>query len=301
LKRILSGLLPLLVVVSVGISQHKQSPALASLVEAERAFARTSVEKGIRESFIEFFADDGIGFDPHPISVKEAYLKQPAPATRPPVVLDWQPVYADVSRAGDLGYTTGPYTFTNNSPEKRSTHYGFYFSIWKKQADGSWKVVVDCGIDTPDHSSQKFEFKPAPQIRSGSVKSKLDLEKERAALVDLDRQFLKTSSSLGTMNGYLKYLSKDARLHRNSGFPVVGESAIRSFLTANNAELTWEPIKSDISQSDDLGYTYGSYELKPPKTNETEKGYYVRVWKRDQKSNWKLALDTLSPVPPETK
>ena len=143
MRRILLGLLLLLVVVSGGIGQYKQSPALASLVEAERAFARTSVEKGIRESFIEFFADDGIGFDPHPIKVKEAYLKQPAPATRPPVVLDWQPVYADVSRAGDLGYTTGPYTFTNNAPDKKSTHYGFYFSIWKKQADGSWKAVED--------------------------------------------------------------------------------------------------------------------------------------------------------------
>jgi ketosteroid isomerase-like protein len=301
LKRILSGLLLLLVVVSVGIGQREQSPALISLVEAERAFARTSVQKGIRESFIEFFADDGIGFDPHPVKVKEAYLKQPAPATRPPVVLDWQPVYADVSRTGDLGYTTGPYTFTNNSLEKKSTHYGFYFSIWKKQADGSWKVVVDCGIDTPDHSSRKFEFKPAPQIRSSKAMSKLDLETERAALVHLDRQFLEVSRSLGTMNGYLKYLSKDARLHRNGSFPVIGESAIRSLLSASNAGLSWEPIKSDVSQSDDLGYTYGSYELKLPKTNGTEKGYYVRVWKRDQKGNWKLELDTLSPVPPETK
>jgi ketosteroid isomerase-like protein len=301
LKRILSGLLLLLVVVSVGIGQREQSPALTSLVEAERAFARTSLQKGIRESFIEFFADDGIGFDPHPIKVKEAYLKQPAPATRPPVVLDWQPVYADVSRAGDLGYTTGPYTFTNNSPEKKSTHYGFYFSIWKKQSDGSWKVVVDCGIDTPDHSSRKFEFKPAPQIRSSKAMSKLDLETERAALVHLDRQFLEVSRSLGTMNGYLKYLSKDARLHRNGGFPVIGESAIRSLLSESNAGLSWEPLKSDVSQSDDLGYTYGSYELKLPKTTVTEKGYYVRIWKRDQKGNWKLELDTLSPVPPETK
>ena len=301
MKRVLSGLLLLLVVASVGIGQRKQSPALVSLVEAERAFARTSVEKGIRESFIEFFADDGIGFDPHPTRVKEAYLKQPAPATRPPVVLDWQPVYADVSRAGDLGYTTGPYTFRNNSPDKKSTHYGFYFSIWKKQADGSWKVVVDCGIDTPDHSSQKFVFKPAPRVSSDKATSKLDLENERAALVDLDRQFLKVSRSLGMVNGFLKYLSKDARLHRNGAFPMVGESAIRSFLSANNAELTWEPIKSDVSQSDDLGYTYGSYEMKSAPSNAIEKGYYVRVWKRDSRGNWNLVLDTLSPVPPETK
>jgi hypothetical protein len=37
----------LLVLVSLSTGQHEQSPALASLIEAEGAFARTSVEIGI--------------------------------------------------------------------------------------------------------------------------------------------------------------------------------------------------------------------------------------------------------------
>src|SRR5437763_16613391 len=138
--------LVLLVLPSARSQEQKLPPALASLVEAERAFAPLSVAKGVRESFLTYFADDGINFQPHPTNTKEALRKRPAPATPPPVTLDWYPVYADASHAGDLGYTTGPYTFTDHSQQSRPTPYGYYFSVWQKQADGCWKVAVDSGI-----------------------------------------------------------------------------------------------------------------------------------------------------------
>ncbi|MFS8084220.1 MAG: YybH family protein [Acidobacteriota bacterium] len=280
------------------MSQRKSSAALDSLVAAEKAFAATSVAKGIRDSFLMFFADDGINFQPHPTKTREAYLQRPAPATRPPVELNWRPIYADVSRAGDLGYTTGPYTFRDLSPEKRPTRFGYYFSIWKKQTNGEWKVMVDCGIGTPDHSNSKVEFRPASQIKWKAAR-KIDLETERASLLDLDRKFLQDLQSRGVVNGYLSYLSNESRLHRDGLLPMTERAAIRAYLSSQVSTLTWAPIKSDVAQSDDLGYTYGSYEMKFAGTNKTEKGYYVRVWKRDGRGVWKLVLDTFSPVPPE--
>ncbi|HYR77544.1 MAG TPA: nuclear transport factor 2 family protein [Pyrinomonadaceae bacterium] len=298
MKNVLSVLLTLTVFCSLGFSQQKSSPSLDSLVAAENAFAATSVAKGIRESFLMFFAEDGINFQPHPTKTREAFLKRPAPATRPPVELNWRPVYADVSRAGDLGYTTGPYTFKDLSPEKAPTRYGYYFSIWKKQANGEWKVAVDCGISTPE-PTQQLEFKPAPQIK-WKVSRKINLESERASLIDLDRQFLKTSESPGIVESYLRYFGSEARLHRDGLLPMTERAAIRSYLSSQISKLSWTPIKSDVAQSVDLGYTYGSYELKFAGTNKTEKGYYVRVWKRDDRGNWKLVLDTFSPIPEES-
>jgi ketosteroid isomerase-like protein len=292
-------MLALGVLISLGFSQRKSSPALDSLVAAERAFAATSVEKGIRDSFLMFFADEGINFQPHPTKTRESFLKRPAPAVRPPVELNWRPIYADVSRAGDLGYTTGPYTFKDLSAEKRPTRFGYYFSIWKKQTDGAWKVVVDCGIETPDHSSQKLEFWPAAQIKWKAARN-VNLESERASLNDLDRQFLKTSQSLGIVESYLKYLSSDARLHRDGLLPMTERAVVSSYLSSQISALSWTPIKSDVAKSDDLGYTYGSYELKFAGTNKPEKGYYVRVWKRDGQGAWKLVLDTFSPIPAES-
>lgn len=300
MKRNLLLLLLLMALVCVGLGQKRQPQSWTSLVEAEQAFARTSVEKGIRDSFLMFFADDGIYFNPHPVKTREDILKRPAPAARPPVELNWRPVYADVSRAGDLGYTTGPYTYTDKSPEKKPTRYGFYFSIWKRQPDESWKVVVDCGIHTPDHSSQKFELIAAETLARG-LWPKRDLDAGRAVLLDLDRRFLQTVRSEGLTNGFLKYLSPESRIHRDGEFPVLGREAIKAYLAKQTSEFTWAPIKSDVADSEDLGYTYGSYEKKSPQANATEKGYYVRVWKRDTKENWKLVLDTVSPIPPDNK
>lgn len=300
MNRTLSATAVILTLVGSGIAQKDKSlpPALSSLVEAERAFARTSVEKGVRASFIEYFADDGIAFQPDLIRVKETYLKRPAPAMKPPVTLNWQPVYADVAQAGDLGYTTGPYVFTDQSPEKSPTRYGFYFSVWKKQADGTWKVAIDCGIATPDQSHQTFEFKPAPRIQTKNAHASPGLVEQRNALIDLDRQFLRAASSHGTLNAYFRYLGEGARLHRNDVFPVTNKEASQSLLSKVE-RFTWEPIGADVSSSDDLGYTYGKYDLKLTRTEQSEKGYYVRVWKRDVNDKWKLVLDTLSPMPPE--
>lgn len=298
MKRILSVLLSLMVLSSISFSQRKSSAALDSLVAAEKAFAATSVEKGIRESFLMFFADDGIYFQPHPTNTREALLKRPVPAVRPPVELNWRPVYADVSRAGDLGYTTGPWSFKDLSPEKKPTSYGYYFSVWKKQPDGAWKVAVDCGMETPDGSEMQLEFRPAPQTKWKTGR-KINLESERLFLIDLDREFLKALQSSGIVKGYQQFLSPDARVHRDGMFPMTTPGAIRTFLSTKISTLSWSPIKSDVAQSGDLGYTYGSYEVKFTDTNKTEKGYYVRVWKRDAGGKWKLVLDTFSPIPAE--
>ena len=276
-------------------------PALSSLVEAERAFARTSVEKGVRDSFYEFFAEDGINFQPHPTNTREAIRKRPAPATRPPFTLNWEPVFADISSAGDLGYTTGPYSVTDQSPEHRPTRYGYYFSVWKKQADGNWKVVIDAGVQTPAPASpQPISLHTARASEFKQKSATVNLEAERAGLINLEREFLKASKADGVVKTFLDFMSDEARLHRNDIFPLTGKDSIRSFLSGKTMMLTWEPIKADVSQSNDLGYTYGSYELKEGSA-PVEKGYFVRVWKRNKDGKWKIALDTTNPLPPEQK
>jgi ketosteroid isomerase-like protein len=280
----------------------KPSAALDSLVAAERAFARTSVQKGIRESFLEFFAEDGVNFQPHPVKTRAAILKRPAPPTRPPVVLNWEPAYADISSAGDLGYTTGPYVLTDNSPQKHPPHYGFYFSVWKKQSDGNWKVVIDAGIDTPDQSRRKFPLEAAPvsgrQMKRVAVDRNYDASSH---LKNLDKEFLAAANSAGLIPTFLEYLGDYPRLHRDGHFPFTDCDAIRSFLLLHPVKMSWQPMYSDVARSGDLGYTYGSYELRDAKTDKVENGYYVRVWKRNRDGVWKIALDTLSPLPPEEK
>jgi ketosteroid isomerase-like protein len=59
--------------------------------------------------------------------------------------ISWKPVNAEVAQSGDIGYTWGNWKFT----AKDTTYYGNYFTAWKKQKDGSWKVTLDGGNSTP--------------------------------------------------------------------------------------------------------------------------------------------------------
>ena len=105
---------------------------LRSLVSAENDFSRLSAEKGTREAFITFFADDGVIFNPSPANGKQIWMSR----EKAPGVLTWTPIFADISEAGDLGYTTGPYEFRRAAGEK-PVGFGFYMSIWRRGADGA--------------------------------------------------------------------------------------------------------------------------------------------------------------------
>lgn len=308
MKRLCVVLIALLALSLSAVSQEQnRSPALASLVAAERAFARTSVERGIRDSFLAFFADDGINFQPHPTKTREAFLSAPpAPTVQAPITLNWEPVWADVSGAGDLGFTTGPYTLTDNSPQQRPTRHGYFFSIWKKQPGGDWKVVLDVGTQNPAPAPQPPAFHAARSSAAhvrGSRDAKRSREEGRAALLELERTFLKETRARGFLKAFVAYLTDESRLHRQQQLPLIGSNAINRFLALKPPVAAWSPLFADIAESGDFGYVYGTYELKdnPAQASAIEKGYFVRVWKLGQGGKWKVALDLNSPLPPEQK
>lgn len=283
-----------LLAMTVLTQQKTITPELLRLANAERAFAKMAVDKGVREAFYNNFAEDGINFQPHPTNTREAYRKTPAPATPPPITLNWAPIYGDIAESGELGYTTGPYTVEDRSPAKRPTRHGMYSSVWKKQADGSWKVVLDLGIqlDSPV-APLDAPFQAAPQWKvKRAYKSD---EAIQAELLATERAFFKQASG-GASHAWQKYLSETARIHRNHILPVIGKAALQDWIGKQSAALSGEPIKAEVARSGDFGYSYGSYEWRGAKP---EKGYYARVWKRDERGEWRIVFDVTAPLPEE--
>jgi ketosteroid isomerase-like protein len=265
--------------------------ALMTMVEAERAFAATSVQKGLRASFLQYFAPNCIGFYPEPANAPQRLRSRPAPAVLPATVLNWYPVYADISQAGDMGYTTGPATFTDNRKQPATTSYNYYFSVWKKQKDGSWKVVMDIGIETPDASNvSPVEFRAAPEIRL-KLKDDYNPADGWAQIIKAEGDFSKLASSKGLKVAYMKYRADDLRLHRDGRFPLVGTAIESSDIFAQPVFASSKSIFSEVSKSGDLGYSYGSYEAKNAAGAVIQKGFYARVWRRDASGTWKLAAD----------
>jgi ketosteroid isomerase-like protein len=56
--------------------------------------------------------------------------------------IQWKPDHGSVARSGDLGFTTGPVTRRGDS-QPSAGQTGRYFTIWRRQPDGTWKYVID--------------------------------------------------------------------------------------------------------------------------------------------------------------
>ena len=292
MKRRVVALIILSILATAALAQEKSvSPELASLVEAEREFSRTSAAKGTREAFIANLADDSTLFRPHAVAGKKWMIEQPAR----PGLLVWQPIFADISRSGDLGYTTGPWEFRKNGSEDKEVAHGHYITLWKKQSDGTWKVVIDTGINNPPPTAKAGDVQ-SPRATGAASDKKADVESAREKLLSLDREFSKSSAAKGTLGAYLSYMADDIRLFREDAYPFVGKQAVSAALAERKGLLIWQPAKSDVASAADLGYTYGAGKIKKD-SDQVEHFNYLRIWKR-QSGAWKVVLDVMSPCPP---
>ncbi len=262
-----------------------------ALVQMERDFANAAATKGTRDAFIEFLADDGIIFQPGPVNGKKFWTeRKPGKG-----LLSWQPAFADVSRGGDLGYTTGPWEFRPTGPQDNPVAFGQYFTIWKRQNDLRWKAVLDRGVSSEKPFGSKVVQFPLNDEESDNSSS-FNVVNGRTKLAKLESEFSEASQRKGTLKAFETYLADDVRLLRKDLAPAIGKSAALVLVSASAGKLTWKPIASDISVSGDLGYTYGTFELKSGET-VVEKGSYVRVWKK-QAGGWRVVIDVMSPDPP---
>jgi uncharacterized protein (TIGR02246 family) len=68
----------------------------------------------------------------------------------PAFALSFDADRVEVARSGDLAYETGSYSMTMTGPDKKpTTEKGHYVVVWRKAADGAWKVVVDAPLSDP--------------------------------------------------------------------------------------------------------------------------------------------------------
>src|SRR5689334_23177618 len=184
---------------------HSPEVTRDSVASSERAFAKASVEHGMRAAFLEYFADDGVNFAPGPGNTKARFRARPEGIE--PFVLDWHPAIAAVARASDLGFTTGPFTITGRAPAVREPTQGMFFSVWRRQPDGNWRVIIDGGVSTsapvPDADFGEDPQPLAPITNAGGAAG-------QKALFDLEAQPLFAAAPAA--NGYAALLADDARL-----------------------------------------------------------------------------------------
>ena len=301
-KQILAVFLFSLLALGVSGLMNLQENPLASLVNAELAFSKLSETKGIREAFLACLADDGLVFRPGPVNGKKFYSEQKDLSG----YLTWKPVFADISLAGDLGYTTGPYEYRKSKEDRGQASQGHYISIWRRKKDGPWQVVIDMGVAHPPLQTVPPVFAAHPKLEQTSSKSipAADLENEGRILLSRDLKLGEpTATSDGFSPDYFSAMMPDIRLYRPNVFPMTGATEARKVSGSIRGLIRGKPEKADVSESGDLGFTYGtiSHRADPSAAAKEQEFNYLRIWKRSADRTWRIALEVSNFIPARQK
>ena len=153
MRSVLPALPPLVVLAALfaGCEGSSQRAAREELLAADERFAAEVADKGV-SVFERYYAEDAVempSFQPL-IEGKSAILEFYRPyGNNPSFKLTWTPARAEVSKEGDLGFTYGHYQATTVDEQGTPvTRVGKYVTIWRREYDGGWKVILDGG--SPD-------------------------------------------------------------------------------------------------------------------------------------------------------
>jgi ketosteroid isomerase-like protein len=117
------------------------------LMDADRAFAKTTAERGL-DGWMIWFADDAqLNAPAGPVrgkgALREHYAKMFA---QPGFSIRWEPYFAEASADGTLGYTLGTATIATRGEDGNvKERQGRYLTVWRRGRDGRWQVATDLG------------------------------------------------------------------------------------------------------------------------------------------------------------
>ena len=123
--------------VSQSVWREDSLMARNAVIAVEAAFS-DSAQRDMRAAFMAFAATDAAKIDGSryvfgPQDIGEGF-RTPPPGF---AGIQWQARWGSVSAASDLAFNVGPVVQGNNAPG------GLFFTIWKRQPDGTWRYVVD--------------------------------------------------------------------------------------------------------------------------------------------------------------
>ena len=114
-------------------------------------------------------------------------------------------------------------------------------------------------------------------------------------LLQADRDFSAMSVKEGMFSAFLSYIADDGVILLDNSLPSKGKESLRERFAGKSDSsfvLSWDPLYEKISESGELGYTYGIHTNLVKATGDISKGTYITVWQKQTDGSWKFVLDT---------
>ena len=142
---------------------------------------------------------------------------------------------------------------------------------------------------------------PVLFIVTMSCNPQTNIEQEKEKLLQTDIDFSNRSVEVGNHQAFLEFASPDVVLLKPNSYPIIGKPALKQLyaeLSDSNYRLTWKPSYGRVSESGDLGYTFGIYLLeitKGEQKRQISQGTYCSIWEKNATGEWRFVLDTGNP------
>lgn len=257
---------------SFAFSQQKT----IDLVEAEKSFARYALEHNTRDAFLKFMDSNALVFEKGEIQKARQTWEAKQPNSSK---LIWEPAFAIISTAGDLGVTTGPWQFKPSANDS-AVASGVFTSVWILK-NNEWKWLVDIGVE---HNLKTPVFTSVASIELNHIE-RTTYDAARYLLA-AEQNFINTYST-GGKEAYNSIADNDVYLINPGQLPVSGRNNIDAALVNMSGAVQFQAVGSGVSKDGDIGYVYGYANEKD------KKGNYLRIWRRIGRK-WTLLLQTLT-------
>ncbi|MGD9628291.1 MAG: DUF4440 domain-containing protein [Pyrinomonadaceae bacterium] len=263
-----------------------QTAAAEEIFKTEKAFERLVAKNGINAGFTEYLAPLGVMLVPDIVNGREFWRSRP-PA---PTVLNWNPVWIDVSSNGTLAYSIGNSMRRPNGKDDPNIGYGHYLSVWSKQGNGEYRALLDAGISHSKPAAVPTEWRTPAD--SGTERNERKLSAADSSLT-----FFETVEKVGSVKAYKTFLADDAILLRPGREPFFGKKASIEYLGKIKPRIKFAKRKGFV-EAPDMAYVYDSYSILNNGGTEIEKGNFVQVWKL-RKGTWWIAAELFVAYPKE--
>lgn len=125
---------------------------------------------------------------------------------------------------------------------------------------------------------------------------KPDLEKASAEIRHAEEAFAKLADEKGVAQGFYEFAAEGAVINR--GGLIEGRVAIKAFyepMEKAGTKFRWEPDTVIVTESGELGYTYGKYEhLEKDSVGNLKisgTGIFHTIWRKQKDGSWKFVWD----------
>ena len=144
LRRFMAAALAILLIGRGAALAQSGAEAADGVRAADADWMKVYAAKDLSKA-VAFFDEHGSMLAPNaPVATGKAAISQLIARDFTYGDLTWRAEKAGVSQSGDLGYTSGDYQFRFKNPSGSPVvDNGKYLTVWKKQTDGSWKVLFD--------------------------------------------------------------------------------------------------------------------------------------------------------------